>query len=126
MLQLDKILIVILDIKKKKMEIKFEPVRIGTFRKKLILERIIYENYKSLKNELKEFVNSIQSKPNVKTIEVDIVIPARGNQITFTLDAIRDIEVKQLLKDNFPNSIYIGDYSILSKNCMNQPYFPLM
>jgi hypothetical protein len=106
------------------MEIKFTPVRIGNFRKNLSQERVIYENYIALKYELKEFVNSIQNKPNLDTIEVDIVIPATGSRITFTLDAIRDSEVKQLFINNFPNSIYKGDYLILSANCMNFPFFP--
>lgn len=105
------------------MEIKFETVRIGKFRKDIIQERILKENYTNLKNRLKDFVKTIPFENYI--IDVDIVIPLRGSQISITLDGIKEKEIRQLLIDNFPYSIYKGDYSILINNCLNRPYFPL-
>ncbi|MBX2950058.1 MAG: hypothetical protein KF704_12330 [Crocinitomicaceae bacterium] len=105
------------------MEIKFETVRVGKFRKDIMQERILKENYNFLKNSLKECVNNINSSNEI--IDVDIVIPAKGSRISITLNSIKDKEVKQLLIENFPDSIFKGDYSILEENINNRPYFPL-
>lgn len=106
------------------MEIKFETVRVGKFRKDMIQERILKENFDHLKNNIKDFVKNIQGKKIDEIIYVDIVIPARGSQIAITLDSIKDEKIKQLLIKNFPDSIYKADYSILENNCHNEPYFP--
>lgn len=59
------------------MEIKFETVPIGKFRKDIIQERTLKENYTDLKNRLKDFVKTIPSVNFENTIDVDIVIPAK-------------------------------------------------
>mgnify|MGYP000057659148 CR=1 FL=1 len=104
------------------MKIKFEPVRIGKFRKDLIQERILKENYLKLKHEISVFVESIQSDD---TIDVDIVIPEKGNRISITLDSIEDNYIKNQLMENFPNSIYNGDYNVLYNNSTNLELFPI-
>lgn len=106
------------------MEINFETVRIGNFRKDMNHERILKANYDYLKNELRAFVKTIQGEKADEIIYVDILIPAKGSTITIAIDNIPNLEVKQLLIDRFPDSIYKGNYSIILKNSMNRPYFP--
>lgn len=103
------------------MEIKFIPIRIGKFRQNHFHERILKENYLLLKRQLKDFVQTI---PSESTIEVDIVIPAKGYRISITLDAIKDQEIRNQLIEYFPNSIYRGKYSELENNIQNKDFFP--
>lgn len=104
------------------MEIKFVPLRIGKFRQNHFHERILKENYLLLKRQLRDFVQTI---PSETTIEVDIVIPAKGYRITITLDAIKEQEIKKQLTANFPDSIYKGKYETLMDNSSNMNFFPV-
>jgi hypothetical protein len=104
------------------MEIKFIPIRIGKFRQNPFHEKILKENYLQLKSQLRNFVQTI---PSETTIEVDIVIPAKGYRITITLDSIKDQEIKKQLIANFPDSIYKGKYETLMDNSSNLDFFPV-
>lgn len=103
------------------MTVKFVPVRIGHFRQDIQIERHLKLNYDNLKIHLREFINDL---PGENQIDMDIVIPGKGVNITITLDSIKDSHVKNQLIQNFSNSIYKGDNSILKQN-MNNPIFPI-
>ena len=75
-----------------------------------------------LKHEISAFVESIKVE---KTIDVDIVIPEKGSRISITLDSIEDNNIKKQLMENFPNSIYNGDYNVLYNNSSNLELFPI-
>lgn len=97
------------------MNIHFEMVRIGDFRKNRLLEKIIRENVNILQLNLRKFLEN-ETDINKSSIELTMVIPSRGTKITFVLNDIKDDTLKSKLRLNFPDSIFNGDENLIYSN----------
>jgi len=101
------------------MEVNFDIVRIGKIRKNRISEMILKQNVEFLKNGIRSLLkdNEVDSKKDL--ISMVLVIPAKGHSIKIALRDIKESYIKKELKNNFPNSIYKGDYKSILDNINN-------
>jgi formiminotetrahydrofolate cyclodeaminase len=51
-----------------------------------------------------------------------MIIPGKGYNVKIALQDIKDLHIKKELKNNFPNSIYKGEYSIIMDNLENKVF----
>ncbi|AMA48592.1 MULTISPECIES: hypothetical protein [Flavobacterium] len=104
------------------MEVKFDLVRIGKIRKNSISETILKQNIDLLRNEIRRFLidETINNKNNI--LNLVMIIPGKGHNVKIALHEINDLNIKKQLKNNFPNSIYKGEYSIILNNTENKVF----
>ena len=95
------------------MNIKFEVIRIGKTRKNKTSEIWIQQNLKFLKENILHVFN--ENKINI-SINLLLIIPSRGNKIRISLRNINNSELKYIIKENFSDSIYNGNYNLILKN----------
>jgi len=98
------------------MEIHFDIVRIGKPRQSIILENDLKQKSKLLKQNIKEFLKGFSGEKEYTVI----VIPGKGNRITFTLQDIQDRNIRNELEQAFSHNIYKGEYSKLIENIKNR------
>ncbi|HRG17544.1 MAG TPA: hypothetical protein PLP39_00495 [Flavobacterium lutivivi] len=103
------------------MEVKFEMIRIGKFRKDDCSEMLLKQNVDLLKSTIRYHLADIDNIEN-KPINIDMIVPAKGFEIKIFVKRIRDKNIRTYLKENFPKSIYNGNYSNISDN-LNNPIF---
>ena len=104
------------------MEVKFDLVRIGKIRKSSIAEKILKQNVDLLRNEIRSFLKDENINNKHNTVHMVITIPGKGYNIKIALQDIKDLHIKKELKNNFPNSIYKGGYSIIMDNLENKVF----
>ncbi|WP_300979260.1 hypothetical protein [Flavobacterium sp.] len=102
------------------MEVKFDLVRIGKIRKSSIAEKILKNNIDLLRNNIRSFLKDENFDDKHNTVHMVMIIPGKGYNIKIALQDIRDLYIKNELKNNFPNSIYKGEYSIIMDNLENK------
>ncbi|KJD36683.1 hypothetical protein PW52_03305 [Tamlana sedimentorum] len=102
------------------MEVKFDLVRIGKFRKDRFSEKIIEENADSLRTNIKSFLKNETCSHRDNTVHMTIVIPAKGYNVKMVLQDIRDFKIRKQLRERFPNFIYKGNQSTLLENLSNR------
>jgi hypothetical protein len=104
------------------MEVKFDLVRIGGIRKSSNAETIIEGNVDLLRNNIRSLLKdiNISNKPN--SISMVMIIPGKGYNIKIALDDIKDDLIIKELRNNFPHSIYKGDYSLIMNNIDNKVF----
>lgn len=105
------------------MEVKFELVRFGEVRNSNKSERLLKENVSFLKKRILLFLEDISLRDEIGIV---IIIPAKGYDIKFSLDDIRNENIKEKLKQNFSESIYNGSYSKILDNLENSLFSPLL
>ncbi len=98
------------------MEVKFDLVRIGKFRKNNIAEKIISQNLKIFRDDIRSLLKDKKSFYKNNKLNIVMIIPAKGYNIKISLEDISDEQIKKDLMYNFPNSIFKGKYSILLNN----------
>jgi hypothetical protein len=110
------------EIKFENMEVKFDLVRIGNIRKEKKTEIIIKQNLDILKNEIRSLFldDKIENKSN--QFSVVLVIPSKGHNIKIVLEEIKDENIKNQLRKEFPKSTYKGDYLKLLDNIDNKVF----
>lgn len=108
------------------MEIKFEYVRIGKFRKNKLNENLLKENYNIFKAQLTSFFefNNFKYPTEKLPIPLLLVIPSKGNTVKLSLEDITSEKLKKELKNKFNDKIYKGKYSILIDNMDNEKFAP--
>jgi hypothetical protein len=104
------------------MDVKFDLVRIGKIRKSSIAEIVLKQNVDLLRNNIRSFLKDENINNKYNTIRMVIIIPGKGYNIKIALQDIKDLNIKKELKNNFPNSIYKGEYSIIMKNIENKVF----
>lgn len=102
------------------MEVKFDLVRIGKIRKNSIAERILKENVNLLSTYIRSFLKEEKINNKHNTISMTMVIPGKGYNIKIALQDVKDLHIKKELRNNFPNSIYRGEYSTIMDNVHNK------
>lgn len=104
------------------MKIDFDIVRIGKFRKDSLKERIIKENVDILKHQIRSLLEDIKFKGKYDEMGLTLVIPSKGADIKISIEDRPDENVRYILNQNFPNSIYKGDYSVILDNAHNTEF----
>lgn len=105
------------------MEITFEIVRIGKFRKDSQVEKIIKENVNLMKKSIRSLLEDFKYMGKDDKMELILVIPAKGDNVKIYIGDRKDENLRELLRQNFPDSIYTGNDSIIEENIHN-PIFP--
>lgn len=105
------------------MEIKFEIVRVGKFRRDSLAERFIKENVALMKKSIRSLLEDFKYMGNDDKMELTLVIPAKGDNIKIYIGDRKDENFRKILRQNFPDSIYKGNDSIIEENIHN-PIFP--
>lgn len=104
------------------MEVKFDLVRIGKIRKSSIDEKIIKQNTDLLRSNIRSFLKDEYLDNKHNTISMVMIIPGKGHNIKIALQDINDFHIKKELRNNFPNSIYEGEYSTIMDNIDNRVF----
>jgi hypothetical protein len=104
----------------KKMDVKFDLVRIGKFRKNYVSETILKQNADLLRSNIRYLLKEENCSHKDNTVHMTMVIPGKGHNIKIVLQDVRDIHIKKQLKEKFPNSIYKGSKSALIDNLWNK------
>lgn len=102
------------------MEVKFDTVRIGKIRRSSIDEKILEQNLDFLKGNIRLLLKEEEIENKYKKVGVVLVVPAKGFNIKIAEKYAGNEFVKKLLNQNFPESIYKGQYSKIDENVMNQ------
>jgi hypothetical protein len=103
------------------MEIRFDMIRIGKFRKNYISEILLKQNVNGLKNSIKSLLLEIDNI-EINLIHIVMIIPAKGFSIKISLKNINNKHIREIIKQNFSNCIFKGKYSIIMDN-LNNPIF---
>ena len=106
------------------MKVNFDIVRIGKFRKNILAEKLLKENADLLRKEISKLLEEVKYKGESDEMGLMLVIPAKGYRIKICLEDRNDENVRRILSQNFPDSIYKGAQSIIEKNIYN-PVFPI-
>lgn len=102
------------------MEVKFDTVRIGKIRTGSIEERILEQNLDFLKSDVRSLLKELEIENKYNRISIVLVIPAKGYNIKIAVKYTPNELVKKLLNQNFPDSIYKGEYSKIDENVLNR------
>lgn len=102
------------------MEVKFDTVRIGKIRRSSIDEKILEQNLDFLKGNIRSLLKEEEIENKYDKVSVVLVVPAKGFNIKIAKKYVGNEFVKKLLSQNFPKSIYSGQYSKIDENVMNQ------
>lgn len=102
------------------MEVKFDTVRIGKIRSGSIKEKILEENLDFLKRNVRSLLKDKEIENEYNRTGVVLVIPAKGYNIKIAVKYTDNEFVKKLLSQNFPDSIYKGQYATIDENIYNQ------
>jgi len=101
------------------MDVKFDLVRIGKFRKNYVSETILKQNADLLRTNIRYLLQDRKCSHKDNTVHMTMVIPGKGYNIKIVLQDVRDFHIRKQLKEKFPNSIFKGDQSILRNNIWN-------
>lgn len=95
------------------MEVKFDLVRIGKIRKNYTSELILKQNLDLMRAAIRDLLSDEKSNSKNNRIHFTLVIPGKGYNIKIALTNTIDFYIQRQLKENFPNSIYNGNQSVL-------------
>lgn len=95
------------------MEVKFDLVRIGKIRKNYTSELILKQNLDLMRAAIRDLLSDEKNNSKNNSIHLTIVIPGKGHAIKIVLEKMLDSQIRKMLKENFPNSIYNGNQSVL-------------
>lgn len=102
------------------MKVNFDLVRIGNLRRDPIAEQILRENVDKLKKSIRIFLEDQIDIYGYGSIDMIMVIPGSGFNIKILLKDIRDKNLRKVIHDHLPDSIYKGKHSMLMKNLNNR------
>jgi len=98
------------------MEVKFDLVRIGNVRKNKVSETILKDNTALLKLSIRSLLKDIKSIHKNNRVDMIMIVPAKGYVIKIRTQEIKDINLRKILSDNFPNNIYKGSLDTILDN----------
>ena len=98
------------------MNLRFDLVRIGETRKNYNSEKLIKLNTELLIKNIRNIITTEKNNEDNFKFEMTIIVPEKGNNVKMLLASIKDLELKDLLKEKFPNSIYKGEMETVLDN----------
>lgn len=101
------------------MEVKFDLVRIGKRRKDNLSEKILKQNVDILRHDIRLFLRDKESNTKYNEISMAMIIPGSGYSIKIALADIQDKNLRKELRNNFPEAVYKGKYSVILDNIHN-------
>ncbi|MBP0903365.1 hypothetical protein ACFSKN_00555 [Mariniflexile gromovii] len=102
------------------MEVKFDLVRIGKIRRDYAIENVLKQNVDSLKNKIRFLLKNDNCFNKYNRVDMVMIIPGKGESIKIALQDITDFHIRKKLKENVPDSIYMGKYSAILDNINNR------
>lgn len=100
------------------MEVGFDMIRLGSFRKSAVDEQLIKESVTNFKRSIRDILSDIEGSKE----ELVMIIPARGFDVKIDISCVNNLRVKELLKEQFPTSIRVLSDSELHQNLFNRIY----
>jgi hypothetical protein len=101
------------------MNVKFDLVRIGKFRKNHSSELMLKQNADLLRINIRYLLEDEKCSHKDNTVHMTLVIPKKGYGIRIVLQNINDLHIRKKIKEKFSNSIFKGDQSTLEENIWN-------
>lgn len=103
------------------MEVKFDYIRIGGFRKDKHQELMLKENLDQLKMEL---INTLNYVNELERIELTLIIPKNGFDIKVHLESNIPGNIKDIIKNEFPFNHRSLTHNEIAKNLLNKIWEP--
>tara|TARA_R110002051_G_scaffold306845_2_gene377638 strand:- start:3110 stop:3427 length:318 start_codon:yes stop_codon:yes gene_type:complete len=104
------------------MNLRFDLVRIGETRKNYNSEKLIELNTELLIKNIRNIITNEKNKEDNFKFEMTIIVPEKGHNIKILMESIKDLKIKGLLKQKFPNSIYKGEIETVLDNIHNKVF----
>jgi hypothetical protein len=104
------------------MEVKFDLVRIGKVRKDYSSEKILKDNVKMLKIQIRELLSEEICSHKNNREDVTMIVPGKGYNIKILLNDVKDLHIRTILRKNIPNSIYKGKIDTVLDSINNRVF----
>jgi hypothetical protein len=101
------------------MEIKFDMVRIGGFRKNHRSEILLRQNADLLMNDIRTLLLGVECGDGKNKEAITLIIPAKGFKVKFRLQDFREDKIRALVKKNFSRFAYHGKLDTILDNVNN-------